>query len=617
MTVSQTEDELYLYGEKSFWEFKGRFSSSGFSLFTECKTNGGPACIPGMYSEGVRFQNAFNRIVSGEMQRTSIRYKYDVKPIAKDLILVTEFSHEYVFSGVDLDNQGNPKQDWEGRNLYSKVAINENSLRRQFYLVRGNSCAASAVQVRESIVEGEFSDRLVFFLGPPKPLPAGSVIYEYGIVEKKKMNVTKPACFFFIDPTPTARFAHPVLYLISDPVSGKIIGREWASSPPIVKQAGSVSFDYVTLEGRLESPDLLFPTRREHIQRPVIPTRLELVLSSEERIEARRGFELSPVPNGPKAWRSMAAWIEGSDSPLVLETTRDRGIKAELREQDCNRYKGVALLVNAGTEAAMDEDIRRMSELFGKLRYKIVTKSWKTDSLDQVRKAIAQESADMDGCSVFVLYVTGHVEANTRGLIRYMHPFEVGTERVDHGQLWHPSNLKVNAGNAHGADTGPGVFFTLRSINAGHISVILDYCMAEYAIDAAISPIPGIEGQPISGFLAKNQSLSIYAASSRAQLSGIFVNSGFFKVFTDPFTNDDDRLEVGGVYTQKLADAAPDDVMHSADIDSNGFVGPYEFEQFLTKLHKTASANVSRVSREVSVIPTQDPVSRVIRGIRE
>ena len=71
------------------------------------------------------------------------------------------------------------------------------------------------------------------------------------------------------------------------------------------------------------------------------------------------------------------------------------------------------------------------------------------------------------------------------------------------GQSWSLSNREINLSKAaKGADSGPGLFYSLRDVNAGHIQIILDMCNAGLLIDATTGSSPEWGGPAISQFLS-------------------------------------------------------------------------------------------------------------------
>ncbi len=475
--------------------FEGKFDSNGFDVFYECKEMG---CLQRKY-----WKPPYSKTLIKKKGTFSATFRYHIKLLSKSLILVTAYS---------------PKINIEAGEF---VRVDQDAIVTKFYLTRGDTCASSADTVRSEIIKREFSDRIVLALGNPKPLSKGSVVAERGIIKSREIfKTSKPLCYTFIDIFPTAMYAHPVIHVLSDPKTGKIVQLERSFATPLItdpaKNKGVETAYYETIEDRLATPDRIFPKDEKDFKRPAIEASFRSSFG-----EDRYSMDFV-VTRRPKI----------ADNPfreISLEA------KAEFQQPGCKKTRKVALLVDGGKDTVFVRDGGRIIKLFLSLGFnKVIWKAWRTDSLANVRSSIKSLKDELGNCDVFVVYVRAHSLAyekdphaletsngySTDGEISYGHGFTYQNKGYSY-HPWNLSNLKVNPTLAKaGLDTGPGLLYSLRGIGAGYIQIILEMCNSGLLIDAAEGKkFPKKFGPPISGFFRKNQKLEIFTAAARNELA--------------------------------------------------------------------------------------------------
>jgi len=511
--------------------FKGRFNGTLFKVTAPVKRE--------------NINRALPVAIIDALLKKSISYSYDVRPKNKNRIILTEYIHGVTRNGSVLKS------------------VNLNQFKKEITLTRMRECSESADTIEKQIIDGEYADRLLLVLGPSDPLPSGSIIAENSLISREVIKVNKPSCFFFIDLVPTAMFAHPVLYVLSDKETGKITDRKWAVSPPLITNPdsnnGIATAYYQTIEDRITSTDRLLPKNEKDLDRPVKDAPFRPV---------------HPDLGGP-----VTARFESGLRPFKNVHSFFREINFNPSERldvpPCTKTKKIALLVNGGKDNAYNYNIRKVSAIMKQLGFdKIVKRNWKQHSVADVRKSIQDLTKGLGNCDVFVIYITAHVLGGNVGRVATAGYKTDGEILYNHGRgpggslhPWSLSNKKINSVSIDPSkkDTGPGLLYSLRNVNAGRIQIILDMCNAGLLVDATNGLSPKWGGPPISKYLSKNQKLSILAATKRDQWCDFATRAapwGF------EYMRRGDATDLGGVFTQVFVKRFLDQIQRKV-VDSN------------------------------------------------
>jgi YVTN family beta-propeller protein len=116
---------------------------------------------------------------------------------------------------------------------------------------------AQAVQVLKQEVLSQFPpEQEVLALGPQEPLPAGSTVVARSSdqPEGEPFTLAAQAWFFFVDPLPTRKYRHPVLYVFIDVSTGAVSTRPEEYWPEV-----DGTRLYSTIQDRIESEDRVWP----------------------------------------------------------------------------------------------------------------------------------------------------------------------------------------------------------------------------------------------------------------------------------------------------------------------------------------------------------------------
>lgn len=569
--------EQYAYGpdKPGTEQFKGRFDPEGFDLFYDCLASEYCGNKPQPGAEG------FKRLRSRKDSGVVGKYRYNVKFLRKDLLLVTAYSPLYKYSGNEF------------------VGIEQEARVRRFYLTRNDTCEKSKDLVRRQVIDGEFGDRFLLALGEPKPLPVGTVVEENTPQPREIFRLDKQGCFVFVDLVPTARWSHPVLYLLVDEKNEEIIGRELGGAPPLLtvpdRNEGKRTEYYYDIRSRIESPDLLFPTLDRGRERNVLTP------------------PVVPGPIGP-----VSAGIYGL--PVSDNHTRVRYLPARMEFQnpsfpaDCSTAvpKKRALIINGGKNKGFDAEAERYVSTFKSLGFDIVAEhSWRESSLEEVRGAIGKLAEGLGACDVFTVYIVSHS-------LYYFDPEYTSDADISfHSSFkdfnihpWSLFNLESNKFSDTGQnDTGPGLLWELRYVDAGYINVILDECYSERLIQAAVDEDYG--GPPIAKFLDEGQRLALFTSASWNETSGIVDKdlNIFYQWLVDTY------LEVGTAFSAHLAkeiDNAVGRGLH--DTNKDGIVDRDEYEVIMRMAMTATSGKVREATSLSKTLTTQTPRACTIIG---
>ncbi|QQS41862.1 MAG: hypothetical protein IPM63_02640 [Acidobacteriota bacterium] len=538
--------------------FTGTFDPSGFDVKVECSTKA--LCFPGKFISTGPDKPAPD-VLPRQLRAApeiNVPYRYNIRPLRKNLLLVTAFTPSYTVGDKAF------------------TAAQPEAITRSFYLTRNDTCEKSNEFVKKEIVEREFGDRLVYVFGQPKPLPIGSVIYRGDLRRPEVFRFEKPGCFFFVDLVPSAMYMHPVLFVVVDEEDQKIIAREWESSPPLVSlpenENGEANEWFGTIEERLESPDLVHPTRAVPTSKPIVRPNFNLILpSGPGPIEASL-FRL------PRA--RYASSVDFRNAEYRAAGRKDR--------RECTDSKKVALVINAGRDLAYEYSVNKMKVLLASLKFDTVEElNWTLNPIEELRTKIREAAASVSECDTFVVYLTAHTlgvvdgrvrgpDYYTDGEINYKHPATILGRKTE----YHPfsiSNLKSNkTWVADKYDSGPGLLYMLRNAKAGFVQVILDMCMSGLLIDAAKGTSPEWSGPPIADYLSANQNLMLITATRRDQESNFNTDSEISFLWGD--LGRGDAKDPGGLFTQIFVKEFRDEIKGArVDSDKDGRISTEEY----------------------------------------
>jgi hypothetical protein len=276
----------------------------------------------------------------------------------------------------------------------------------------------------------------------------------------------------------------------------------------------------------------------------------------------------------------------------------------------------VAVLVNGGKNLPFDRSIWQMTHALEQMGFDTVAqRTWERHSLEQVRQTIRELSAPLGRCDVFLLYVVAHVVADSGCVACDMGGYKTDGEVFYNWRLepisahpWHISNLSSNMSNSVGIETGPGLLYEFRDIEAGHMEIILDMCNAGLLIDAATTEWAG---PPIAGFLSKSQTLTLISATSRNRMADIAREADYS--FWMGFVGRGDAWGEGNVFTQILARRFGDEAP-GADEDGDATIDRLEFDRASRRAMEATLLDFEGVFDRWLRGRVQDPLSHHVRG---
>ncbi len=329
--------------------------------------------------------------------------------------------------------------------------------------------------VRAQVVAPMAATRFVIALAHPDLLPAGTVVTTVNVAGPSfpedpdqqtllEVVVGADSWFMLVDPTPTAKLAHPILWVFVDAGTGAIT-EVTAFYPPRID---GVDY-YVTFRDRAAAPLRFEPETDTEV---VGPSVIEEVPFEDPDLLALPQALLANHPSNP-----------------AIE-------------------KKVAVTIASGSDTEIKNDAKGMATLLGALGFTVTPVDSATSTLAQAQQAITAAAQGLGLCDKFFLYVSSHtqlVDDNEDGL-----PDGGRANRLDYA-LGEP-NKTTWTFFSHDPTGFPAM---LAGITAGHVNVMLDTCYAESLESHLRKPIGRPPFKPRPG-----QSVKIYAASSRTKTSG-------------------------------------------------------------------------------------------------
>lgn len=556
--------------------FEGNFAADGFDVTTECSTKA--LCFPAKYIFTSADKPAPD-VLPRQLRSApdiNVKYRYNIRPLRKDLLLVTAYTPRYTlgdkaFAGAEPE-----------------------AFVRQFYLTRNDTCEKSKDVVKREIIDGEFGDRLLMVFGQPKPLGAGSRIFETYRSGQSPIQLKGPGCFFFVDLLPTAKFDHPGLFLVVEEETGKLVLRRDVSSPPTIMDTSSEDKSenplYDTIGERITSADLIFPLTAEEKSRPSIDSPGDgEVVAQIEALSDYTGFRRSVLGN----------------EPVSIINARHNGAL------QCNSSKKVAVIINGGRDDEFDDDVDIAGVMFSKLGFtQAIRLDWRSHSVPVLREAIKQADKSLGRCDVLVVMYTGHLLRN-EGFVGLNHRFPfAGTPHKN--SPWSISNIASNPLPAslspNKPETGRGLLFSLRDLNAGHVSLIVDTCYSGAIIKAATDPSVRLAyGPPVEEFLGSLQTLRILAASRFDQKSQSVPKQTFFPFQT---MGSGRTIPAGSLFFQRFAKTVIDlSTRNRVDSNNDGQISRAEYEAAEQNAFDSTKEVLRVLTLEIEQLNPQEPVS--------